>query len=109
MFWCFADRFFKQQESIAEECRRHDETLHLLEHAQHEQEQLSAANQAKLQTYIADIVEELSVRVTQQEKHHSKEYVEKLSHVEKVFCFVCISGVDTTNSCSNYSAEYEYE
>jgi len=89
MFWCFADRFFKQQAIIAEECRRHDESIHLLEHAQREQEQASTANQAKLQTYIADIVEELNMKVTQQEMKHGREYVEKLSHVEKVFGLVC--------------------
>jgi len=88
MFRCFADRLFKQHASIAEECRRHDETIHLLEHLQREQERTSAANHAKLQTYIAENVEQLKTRITQRETKLGEQYVDKLSRVEKVFRLV---------------------
>jgi len=87
---CFADRFSKQQASIAEQCRRCEETVHSLERVQRERDHASAADHAKLQTLIAETAEEVNRRITQRETKLREEYVDKLSHLEKVVsCYCC--------------------
>jgi len=89
---CFADRVLKQLSSVADEYRRCEETVRSLECVQRERERASAADHAKMQDLVAEMVDEMNKRISQREMKLREDCVDKLSHLGKVChcdCFSC--------------------
>ena len=79
-----SNRLSKQQTSIADDCQRHEQALRSLERVQQEQEQVSAAERGKLETFVIETVDEWNKRITERDAKLRQDYIDKLSHLEQV-------------------------
>jgi len=81
---CLANSVSQQLATVADECQRCEETVRSLDCVQRERERASAADHAKIQNLVAEMVEEMNKRISQREMKLREEYVDKLSHLGKV-------------------------